>query len=106
MRPFFSVAVQHLGPFAANPGNPIERFDVVHQRRLVEDPDLRHERRTMARHPALAFDAFDHRAFFAADISTRTTAQIDIARRDNARVFQRFDFAARMCSTAGYSSRM
>ena len=65
----------------------------MNKRRAVKNTNLRDEWRAMAGHAALAFDAFDHGAFFTADICTRTASQIDVTFGNHARVFQRFDLA-------------
>ena len=66
----------------------------MHQGRAIEDTHLRHERRTVTRFAAFAFDRFNHGAFFAADIGARTTTQVDKAGGDDAGVFKRRDLAA------------
>ena len=54
--PVFLDAAQNLTAFAQDAGDPIERFDIVHQGWPVEDTDLSHEGRAVARQTALAFD--------------------------------------------------
>ena len=63
--------------------HPVERFHVVLERRTAEEPDLRDVGRAQPRHAALAFDRFDHRRFFAADVGARAAPQMD--RRQRAR---------------------
>src|SRR6516225_4098224 len=57
--------------------HPIKGLDVVAQGRSAEEPDLGREGRPLARQPSLAFDAFEHRRFLAADISTGAAAEMD-----------------------------
>ena len=95
-QPFAAILfgrVQAFRPLATDLGHPMQRLDIMHQGRAVEDANLRHKRRAMPRQPALALDAFDHRAFFAADISPRAAPQIDVAGRDQFGLFQRPDLA-------------
>ena len=46
----------------------------------------------MARQPALAFDRFNHRGFFAANVSAGAAAQMDFRVRRQAGVFHFRDF--------------
>src|SRR5690606_2010918 len=62
------VGREHLRPLAADPRDPVERLDIVDERRPAEDADLRDIGRPVARQAALALDRFDHRALLAADI--------------------------------------
>ena len=97
----FLGARQHLRPLAADPRDPMQGLYIVHQRRLSKDPNLRHERRAVARHTALAFNTFDHRAFFAADIGPGTAPQVDIAGFNKSCVFQCFDLATQNFQNGG-----
>src|SRR6185436_4017932 len=58
---------------------PVERLDVLLERRPAEQADLRNIRRAVARQAALALDRFDHRRFFAADIGARAAAEMNPA---------------------------
>ena len=71
--------------------HPIERLDILFERRAAEQADLRDVRRAMPRQAALAFDRFDHRQFFAADISAGAAAQMDLAEAIEVRVFELLD---------------
>ena len=55
------------------------------ERRTAEEADLCDIRRTMARQSALAFDALDHRGFFAADVGACATAHDDLRELGEAR---------------------
>ena len=61
--------------------HPVERLDVLLEGGAAEQADLCDVRRAVPGEPALALDRFDHRGFFAADISTGAAAQM------NARIF-------------------
>ena len=63
----------------------------MHQRWFAEDTDLGDKWRTVAWNAALAFDGFDHRGFFAADVGASTATQINVACGDDARVFELLD---------------
>src|SRR6516164_11152608 len=52
-----------------NIAHPKQRLDILLKRRATEQTDLGDVRRAMTRQAALAFDRFDHRGFFAADVS-------------------------------------
>ena len=56
--------------------DPVQRLDVLLERRAAEQADLRDVRRAMARQAALALDRFDHRGFFAADVGAGAAAQM------------------------------
>src|SRR5262249_23745743 len=62
-------------PDVADPGHGLP---VVLERRPAEEPDLCHVRRPEPGHAALAFDRFDHRRFFAADVCACAAAQLDL----------------------------
>src|SRR5690349_2320524 len=83
-----------LGALVEDVADPPERLDVLVQRRPPEDADLRDVRRAIARQAALAFDALDHRALFAADVRACAAAQLDEPRRSDAGRFERRDLAA------------
>src|SRR5687768_8810225 len=57
--------------------HPVHRLHVVLEGRPAEEADLRHVRRAQARHAALALDRLDHRRLLAADVRSRTPAQVD-----------------------------
>src|SRR6516165_9079211 len=65
-----------LRAFLDDVAHPVERLDVLLERRAAEQTDLRHVRRAMAGQAALALDRFDHRGFFAADVSAGAAAQM------------------------------
>ena len=69
-------------PFSRIVAHPVQRLHVVLERGAAKQADLRHVRRAEARLSALALDGFDHRRFFAADVSARAAAKMD--RRDRA----------------------
>src|SRR6185312_17067085 len=50
-------------------------------------------RRTQARHPALAFDRFDHRRLFAADVRAGAAPQFDVGQRAGRIGGERVDLA-------------
>src|SRR6185437_10313604 len=58
-----------LRAFFDDVADPEQRLDVLFERRAAEQTDLRDIRRAMTRQPPLALDRFDHRRFFAADVS-------------------------------------
>ena len=58
--------------------DPVERLDVLLERRAAEQADLRDIRRAMARQAALALDRLDHRRLFAADVGAGAAAQMDL----------------------------
>src|SRR4029077_4169881 len=58
---------------------PEQRLDILFQRRPAEQPDLSNIRRAMPRQATLALDRFDHRGFFAADISAGAAPHMDLA---------------------------
>ena len=69
----------------------MERLDILVEGRTAEQPDLGDIRRPVARIAALAFDRFDHRRLFAADIGSGAAAKLDLAGLDQAGVFERGD---------------
>ena len=71
--------------------HPVERFDVVVQRRAAEQADLGDIGRAIARIAALALNGFDHRRLFTANIRTGAAAQLDVTLLDNAGFFERED---------------
>src|SRR5580704_10546408 len=66
-----------VGALLDDVAHPVERLDVLLQRRAAEEPHLRHIGRAMAGQAALALDRLDHRGFFAADIGAGAAAQMD-----------------------------
>src|SRR5690606_1658631 len=83
------IAAQTLGAVLALGGEPVrslpddlrypvEGLDIVHESGSVEDADLRHVRRPVAREAALAFDRFDHCRLFAADIGAGAPPEVDL----------------------------
>ena len=79
----------------------MERLDIVVERRATEQTDFGDIGRSVPWQTALALDALDHRAFFTADIGTRTTPQFDETGSDDLRLFQRSDFAAQDVENGG-----
>src|ERR1700734_3970483 len=71
--------------------DPIERLDILLEGRAAEQADLRHVRRAMPRQAALAFDRFDYRRFFTADISAGAAAQMNLAETIEVGVFELLD---------------
>ncbi len=61
--------------------HPVQRLDVLLERRAAEQADLRDVRRAMARQAALAFDRLDHRRLFAADIGAGAAPQMQLGVR-------------------------
>ena len=80
--------VQDFGAFTTNPRHPMQRFDIMHQRWATKNADLCNKRGTVTWQATLAFDGFDHRAFFATDIGPCPTAQINVTWRDKTRLLQ------------------
>ena len=72
----------------------MERLDILVEGRTAEQPDLGDIRRPVARIAALAFDRFDHRRLFAANIGAGAAAKLDLTRLDQAGVFERGDLMA------------
>src|SRR5271163_898676 len=66
------------GAFFDNVADPVQRLDILFERRAAEQANLGDVRRAMARQAALALDRFDHRGFFAADISAGAATQMDL----------------------------
>ena len=79
LRPLRPCAANHSAPFSSDVAHPVQRLQVVLERRPAEQADLRDVRRAQARHAALAFDRFDHRRLFAADVGAGAAAQLDLA---------------------------
>ena len=76
-----AVAAVRGEPLAAlleDVAHPVQRLEVVLQRRPAEQADLRDVGRAQARHAALAFDRLDHRRLFAADVGAGAAAQHDL----------------------------
>src|SRR5206468_2228271 len=80
-RPFAAAAALIGEPVRSlldDVAHPIERLDIVDERRAAEEPDLRGVGGLVARQSTLAFDAFEHRRFLAADISAGSAPQMDL----------------------------
>ena len=83
-----------LTPLRREPGralfeqvaHPVQRLEVVLQRRPAEQAHLRDIRRAQPRQAALALDRFDHRRLFAADVGAGAAAQLDRRQRTGRRV--------------------
>ena len=71
--------------------HPVQRLDVLLERRTAEQADLRNVRRTVPRQAALAFDRFDHRGFFAADVGARAAPQMHMRVRGKPCLFEPLD---------------
>ena len=78
--------------FAGDTADPMQRLDIMYERWSIKNTDLRDLRGTMTRQTALALNAFDHGAFFTANISACASAEIDIAGFDNAIGFELCNF--------------
>jgi hypothetical protein len=91
--PFTPLLREPFRTLLEDVADPPKRLDVLVQRRAAEDADLRDVRRAIARQAALAFDAFDHRALFTADVSAGAAAQLDEARGSDAGSLERRDLA-------------
>ena len=82
-----------------------ERLDVVHHRRLAEEPDLDRERRLVARLAAVALDRLEERRLLAADVRAGADPQLDReAVEATARDARRSRPASRAWAS-GYSAR-
>ena len=87
-------------PCAGHPGralfddvaHPVERLDVLLERRAAEQADLRDIRRAVARQAAFALDRFDHRRLFAADVGAGAAPQMQLGVRRQARRLDLGDF--------------
>src|SRR5262249_15231254 len=73
---------------------PMERLDILVESRTVEQPDLGDIRRPVAWIAALAFDRFDHRRLFAANIGAGAATKIDLTGLDQAGFFEGGDLMA------------
>src|SRR6185503_5793702 len=82
------------GALFENVAYPVERLDILFERRAAEQADLRHVGGPMARQAALALDRFDHRGFFAADVSAGAAAQMDARVRRETRLLDAREFLA------------
>src|SRR5215469_13977658 len=91
--PVAALASEPLRPLLDDVAHPEERLDIVAQGRSAEEPDLRRERRTLARQAAFALNAFEHRRFFTADISAGAAAQVDARMARQRRPLYRRDLA-------------
>ena len=81
--------------------DPVQRLEVVLERRQSEQADLRDVRRAQARHAALAFDRFDHRRLFAADVGAGAAAKVNLGKRGDGRVgLQRGDLGGEHLAAA------
>ena len=87
-----AVRGKPIRTFVEDVAHPVQRLHIVFERRVAEQPHLRHIRRTQPRHAAFAFDGFDHRGFFAADVRTRATPQINRRQRARRSFLQRCNF--------------
>ena len=86
MRPLAPWLANHSGAALEQLAHPVQRLEVVLQRRPAEQADLRHVGRAQPRHAALAFDRFDHRGLFAADVGAGAAAQLDARQARRGRV--------------------
>jgi hypothetical protein len=101
-----AMRAEPTGALLDDVAHPVERLDVLLQRRPAEQADLRHVRRAVARQAAFAFDRFDHRRFFAADISAGAAPQMQLRMLTEAGLLDLGDLVGQHQRTSGYSSRM
>jgi hypothetical protein len=66
-----ALAANQSGPALDDVAHPVQRLEVVLQRRPAEQAHLRDVGRAQARLAALALDRLDHRRLFAADVGAR-----------------------------------
>jgi hypothetical protein len=107
-RPFLPVAAVLREPLRAvfdEVAHPEQRLHVVLERGAAEEADLRDVRRAKARHAALAFDGFDHRGLFAADVGARAAAQVDARQLRGGFAFSAAISRSSSSRHAWYSSR-
>src|SRR5208282_556243 len=57
--------------------NPVKRLDVVNERGAAEETHLGRIGRLVARQPAFALEALEHRRLFAADVGSGTPPQVE-----------------------------
>src|SRR6185437_15000610 len=100
-----ALAREPLRPLLDDVAHPVERLDIVDQRRPAEQADLRRERRLVARQATLAFDALQHRRFLAADISAGAAAQMGAHMPDKRGGLHLGISSSSMARHCGYSSR-
>ena len=93
-QPLAAVAAVAREPFRAlldDDRNPVQSLDIVDQGRPAENAVLRNIGRAVPRQATLAFDRFDHRRFFAADIGAGAAPQMDFGVRRQLGGFERRD---------------
>ena len=81
-----------VGALLDDVAHPVQRLDVLLERRAAEQADLRDIRRAVARQAALALDRFDHRRFFAADVGAGAAPQMQLGVRREPRRLDLGDF--------------
>ena len=87
--------------------DPIERFDVVDERRAAENADLGDIGRAMTGQATLAFDrSRSSRDLLAADVGAGAAAEMTLVCLREARASSLASSCARISRAAGYSSRM
>ena len=101
LRPLRPCEANHRAPFLQDLAHPVQRLHVVLERRASEETDLRDVRRAQPRHAALAFDRFDHRRLFAADVGAGAAPQVDRRQRARRIGLQRRDLALQDLAAAG-----
>src|SRR5688572_6870766 len=68
---------ENFGTLLENLAQPINGFDVVHERRSSEHAPLRWEGRPQPRLASFAFDRLDERRFLTANVGARAPPQMD-----------------------------
>ena len=84
-----------------------DAFDVIDRRRSAVEADVRRKRRLQTRLALLAFKAFEHRGFFAADVGTGTVMHdeikipaVDVVLADELRIIRFVDGALQRLALA------
>src|SRR5215471_13309730 len=88
-----SVAAEPVRALLHDVPHPVHRLHVVLERRPPEQADLREIRRAQTRFTALAFDRFDHRGLFAADVRAGPSAQMNRRKRTRRVCLESLEFA-------------
>ena len=96
-----AIALPPVGALLDDVAHPVQRLDVVDQRRQAEQADLERIRRLVPRQAALALDAFEQRGFLAADVGAGAAAQCSVGPPGGSFAISR----SRISREAGYSSR-
>src|SRR5262245_32559580 len=93
LSPVATLTGEPVRPLLDDVANPPQGLDIVDQGRSAEQPDLRRKRWLVPRHAALAFDAFEHRRFLAADIGASAASQVNAGMPHEAGCLDRGDLA-------------